>query len=963
MFDFEIARFLYRVNFLLLYFHDSTYKARAYFKAALAVDGYGKSIIKLYQSNSLKSIPHVGNSIEKHIIEIIETGKLCIIDELLNGLPETIFEILEHSNISNNLLKKIFRKEIYSFFMLQNEIEQKNDYFSKSEKDIIKKEIDHYNRKQFQYAHVKELADELIYELKSNNYVINISSTGNLRLAKDLLTHGNIICSSKLSIQELVDKIQLIKYFKIINIGDNRIIANRFSIDFEIRLVNDNEFFYQLALTTGDLDFVEGLRKLPKKQFLNINSEKELFRRLKVDYIPPRLRNLPNNLFLNEKESSGSEKTFYGDIHLHTNWSDGIHSLEQMCEEAEKVGYQYIAITDHSQSLKPLGMSELDALTQINAIKELNKEKNIHIFSGIEVDIKADGSLDYPDHILKEFDLVIASIHSHFNQSPFEMIERIRKAFQNRYVNIFAHPTGRLLGKPGKISVQRDEIWYDFDMLLKICKENNIALEINCFPERFDLSLYNVIKAVNFGVNISVGSDSHSMFHMENTKYAIKMLRDLNISSDFVLNFKNKDELENYLSIKKDSINTIDTGFNKKLKNYEFYFINNQKIYSGEDKVIGIDLTGSEEKASGFAILEGESVSTELVLTNNDIIQKVLKINPAIVSIDSPLSLPVGRCCGNKNCECAVHGIMRYCELTLKRFGIGVYPCLIDSMVNLTMRGMKLAEILRNNNINVIESYPGVAQDLLHIPRKQSGKELLIKGLRTFGIENIENNISHDEADAITSALVGCFYLNDLYVGMGNEKEGYLIVPRLNTDLFSSQFIIGLTGKISAGKTTIAEYLRFKYGFKYLRYSKIIEELYDARGREELQKIGFEIAKDPKRQVALSERMIEKMDGESCYVIDGMRQPEDYQTMSKFFGNKFILINIDTSFKKRFNRYKKQTQKIMDIKDFSKIDDHRVESQIRELSQKRDCQIDNNNSYKELMEQVDLLIRKIANGG
>jgi histidinol phosphatase-like PHP family hydrolase/predicted nuclease with RNAse H fold/DNA polymerase/3'-5' exonuclease PolX/dephospho-CoA kinase len=962
MFDFEIARFLYRVNFLLLYLYDSTYKARAYFKAALAVDGYGKSIIKLYQNNSLKSLPHIGNSIEKHIIEIIKTGKLSLIDELLKSIPETIFEILEHSSIHNNLMKKIFRKEIYSFSMLQNEIIKNNDYFSKSEKDIIKREIDHFNRKQFQYAHVKELADDLIAELKSNGCVINISPTGNLRIARDLLTHGNIICSSNLSVDELADKIKSNQYYKIMSIEDNRIIANRFSIDFVIDLVDDSEFFYQLALKTGDQNFYEALRTLPKDKFLNLNSEQELFAKLELYCLPPRLRNLPHDLLLNKNDSS-SGKAFFGDLHLHTNWSDGIHTIEQMCEEAERMNYQYIAITDHSQLLKPLGMSELDALTQINTIKELNKEKNIHIFSGIEVDIKADGSLDYPDNILKRFDLVIASIHSHFNQSPFEMIERIRKALQNRYVNIFAHPTGRLLGKPGKISVQRDEIWYDFESLLRICKENNVALEINCFPERFDLNLNNVIKAINYGVYVSVGSDSHSMFHMENTKYAIEMLRDLNISGDHVLNFKNKDELENYLSIKKDDINITNTDLNEKLKNYEFYFINNQKLYTGKDKVIGIDLTGSEQKASGFAILEGKSVSTELILTDNDIIQKVLLINPAIVSIDSPLSLPVGRCCGDKNCDCAVHGIMRYCELTLKRFGIGVYPCLIDSMVNLTMRGIKLAKILRNSNINVIESYPGVAQDLLHIPRKRSGKELLIKGLRTFGLENIQDNITHDEADAITSALVGCFYLNDLYVGMGNEKEGYLIIPRLNTDLFSGQTIIGLTGKISAGKTTIAEYLRFKYGFKYLRYSKIIEELYSVNGREELQRIGLEIAKDPKKQTALSERMIEKMDGISCYVIDGLRQPEDYQTMLSFFRENFILININTAFNKRFNRYKKQNQQIIDIKEFSEIDEHKVELHINALSEKRDYQINNNRNYKELMEQVDSLIRKIANGG
>ena len=966
MFDFEIARYLYRVHFLLLYLHNSTYKSRAYFKAALAVDGYEKAILNLYRDNNLQSLPFIGISIEKNIKEVIETGNLKLIDELLGDTPYSVFQILEHSNISNSLLKKIFNVKIFSFDELSKKINDNNGYFTKKEIDKINKEIHNfYENLKFQYAHVKELADELISQLKSNNYIKNISTTGSLRLADDVLKQGEIICSSELSIRKLAKKIALFDDIEVMEVTKQMILVERFSINFTIYVVEDNEFYYKLAVTTGNQKYSNKFEEVPKAEYLGLLSEEAIFEKAKIHYVTPRLRGLSEDIKPSTiKNENNVVNEIYGDLHLHTNWSDGLHTIEIMSENAMRMGYKYIAITDHSQSLKPSGMSELTALTQISTIRNLNEELGqVHILSGIEVDIKADGTLDYPDSILEEFDIVIASIHSHFNQSPSENIERIRRALQNKYVNIFAHPTGRLLGRPGKISVQRDQIIFDFDELLKICKDNEVALEINCFPERFDLCLENVIRAVNFGVNISIGTDSHSKYHMETTKYAVEMLQEARVNSEFVLNCKNIGKLNNFLNKKKDKNSGIieNIDIEAKFKNYDYYFSNNIKLSSGISKAVGIDLTGSENKASGFALLEGSKVSTGLIFTDDEMIQKILQIKPTVVSIDSPLSLPEGRCCGDKTCECSKHGIMRYCELTLKRFGIGVYPCLIDSMVNLTMRGMRLAQTLRSFNINVIESYPGVAQDLLHIPRKRKGIELLIKGLTNFGILNIKDNISHDEADAITSALVGCFYLNDFYVAMGNEVEDYLIVPRLNSDLFPRKMVIGLTGKISAGKTTVAEYLRFKYGFKYMSYSKIIKEMHGVNDRENLQRIGLEISKDQDTQKALSLKMINEMDDASCYVIDGLRQPEDFKTMAECFDDKFLLINIDAKPNLRYKRYKKLHSEIMTIDDFQRIDEHKVENQINLVSHSGSICINNNSSYKFLMEQIDTVMSTIIN--
>jgi len=196
--------------------------------------------------------------------------------------------------------------------------------------------------------------------------------------------------------------------------------------------------------------------------------------------------------------------------------------------------------------------------------------------------------------------------------------------------------------------------------------------------------------------------------------------------------------------------------------------------------VVGIDLSGSEEKASGWALLKGDHAEAKLIKSDEEIIKATIEAKPKIISIDSPLSIPEGRCCLKDSCKCRKFGIMRACERMLRRRGVPVYPCLIFSMQKLTKRGMELSDTFKNLGFKVIESYPGAAQDILGIIRKRIDIEELKQGLVDFGIKggfiNEQNN--HDKLDAITSALVGYFYLADTYEAIGNKAEGYLIVPK-----------------------------------------------------------------------------------------------------------------------------------------------------------------------------------------
>jgi len=211
------------------------------------------------------------------------------------------------------------------------------------------------------------------------------------------------------------------------------------------------------------------------------------------------------------------------------------------------------------------------------------------------------------------------------------------------------------------------------------------------------------------------------------------------------------------------------------------HLLRKMKTIGCKEIVVGIDLTGSESKASGVCTLNKREAYLERLNTDEELIATIKRSQPSVVSIDSPLSLPKGRDCTKDDCICRKFGITRECERTLKKRGINSYPCLIKSMQGLTERGMRITKRLKAEGFEVIESYPGAAQDVLGLPRKQVDLKGLEVDLTNMGIKPKCDReiISHDEIDALTSALVGYFYLAGEYEGLGNEEEGYLIIPKI----------------------------------------------------------------------------------------------------------------------------------------------------------------------------------------
>lgn len=379
--------------------------------------------------------------------------------------------------------------------------------------------------------------------------------------------------------------------------------------------------------------------------------------------------------------------------------------------------------------------------------------------------------------------------------------------------------------------------------------------------------------------------------------------------------------------------------------------------------IVGIDLTGSEARPSGWCILRGSDAETSMISGDDEMFTRALASRPTLVSIDSPLCLPLGRVrVEDDDPGRQQYGIMRQCERQLKRRGINVYPCLLPSMQRLTGRGMRLAQRFRSVGIPVIESYPGAAQDIMGIPRKGAGLEFLRQGLADFGIRGsfVDTAATHDELDAITSALVGSFFLSGRYEALRAPSEDALIIPDPKAS-GHSRMVIGISGRICAGKTTTARFLE-GLGFAYTRFSLAIDDEIVARGetpdRTTRQTVGLEINRS-KGQRWLCEKVLERVSGSQHIVVDGLRFPEDHAFFFERFGSEFVHLHVQAPEALRVERYREHER---DGVPFEVSDSQPVESKIGELAHLAAAVLNNEGSLAEHKANVLNYVKSLSQG-
>jgi histidinol phosphatase-like PHP family hydrolase/predicted nuclease with RNAse H fold/dephospho-CoA kinase len=528
----------------------------------------------------------------------------------------------------------------------------------------------------------------------------------------------------------------------------------------------------------------------------------------------------------------GDEKTeLSSDLHLHTAWSDGGASVNSMASAVAKRGLKYFAVTDHSRSSKLQGgLTPVLWLRQANALALAAPV--CQILHGIEVDILKDGSLDMPSSLLAAADLVIGSVHTNWSDDPHENTQRILRAIESGYVDIIAHPSSMLVGKPGVPDYVRPPAELYWDYIFETCALWRVAVEFNCFPSRLDLPLSLLKRAISAGCAISLGSDAHARSHLMNLRFGEMALQRL--SPNVVLNRLSYNELTEWiresrakrLGLSKTAGAMTQQEFSlgapvRRSMRIGARIQPPQNIPAGS-KTIGIDLTAGN-KATGLALLTDLTVETCSLTSDEEILAYIKAHEPKTVSIDSPLGLPGGGSTVDRTA-----GIVRVAEYDLASVGIPAYPALIESMENLTLRGIRLRQAIEqfDKAPRVIESYPGAAQDILCIPRKQKSLDLLREGLRRLGLTGtgLETR-SHDEMDAITSAIVGRYYESGLFEPMGIPSEAQLIIPKTRPLVFDVNPVICLAGKTGAGKSVVARYLSVFYGFEWVHTRNVIREL------------------------------------------------------------------------------------------------------------------------------------------
>lgn len=417
------------------------------------------------------------------------------------------------------------------------------------------------SRERRSLGRILPLAQEIIARLSESPHVKKISAAGSLRRMKDTVKDLDILVVSTEPMDIMERFVSLPLVMEVLGMGPTKSsILTKDAFQIDLRVVPEESFGAALQYFTGSKNHNIHLRQIALKKGLKVSeygvfkendekiagyTEEEVYNVLGLPWIPPELREDRGEIeaaFEGRLPKLVELSDIKGDLHIHSKWSDGVHTIEEIVQKAVERGYEYIAITDHSKTLSVArGLDEERLLKQIEEIKKLQERyPKIKILAGVEVDILQDGTLDLPDEILSRLDIVIASVHSAFNMPQEEMTRRICKALSNPYVDILGHPTGRLIE-------ERDGYQVDIMAIIQKAKEENVGLEINAYPQRLDLNDINAKIAKEMGVKLVINTDAHAWGQLEFMLFGVATARRGWLEKEDVINTWDFEKLLNWL--------------------------------------------------------------------------------------------------------------------------------------------------------------------------------------------------------------------------------------------------------------------------------------------------------------------------------------------------------------------------------------------------------------------------------
>lgn len=549
---------------------ENTFKVSAYRKAAQSLEIDERPLEEIEDVTELKGI---GKGVGDVIDEYRQTGESTTLADLEQEVPAGLVPLLKIQGLGSKKIAKLYKelnitdKEALQNACEQGKVSELSGFAKKTEQNILEAvkalgaKKDHYPIDQ-----MRGLSAEINEFLDTIDNIDKYEVAGSFRRYKEVSKDLDYIISTTKpqEVQEALIKIP--NKQKEVAVGSTKVSLevsyDDETIGVDFRLIEPAAFYHTLQHFSGSKDHNIRIRQMAKDKnekiseygieqadgnLIQYQSEEEIYQHFDVDWIAPAMRedgsefdkDLSNVITLND---------INGDIHMHTTYSDGAFSIKDMIEANIKKGYEFMVITDHSQSLKVAnGLSEERLLRQNEEIKELNKQYDeIDIYSGIEMDILPDGSLDYSDEVLAKLDYVIAAIHQSFNQSEEEIMQRLENACRNPYVRHIAHPTGRIIGR-------RPGYEPNIDKLCALAEETNTILEINANPKRLDLNAEVVKKHPN--VQLTINTDAHHVDHLEFMKYGVATAQKGFVHKDRVINTMTRESfksmIENNIKLKK----------------------------------------------------------------------------------------------------------------------------------------------------------------------------------------------------------------------------------------------------------------------------------------------------------------------------------------------------------------------------------------------------------------------------
>lgn len=560
-----IAGLLYETADLLEIDNQDPFRIRSYRRAAEAIEAMDQQVSALIsEPKKLLEVPGIGKGMLANLQELLKDGRLSVHGELIGKYRPTMLELLRIQGLGPKTIALIWSAyqvadiEGVEKLAREGKIRTLPRMGEKHEQKILKA-IEDYRRiaGRFLLDTAEIQADKLIAHLSKFDGIDKITPAGSLRRGRETVGDLDVLVTGRCCVQDdqreaLLDHIvKLPGLMEVIARGENKVSFRlRSGMQVDVRTLSPDSFGAAMQYFTGSKSHNVSLRQRALKMGFTLSeyslarlddnkpvagrTEEEIYAKLKLDYIPPELRENTGELEAAERHALPNliaEKDLQGDVHMHTVETDGRCTIEEMAEAARARGYKYMAITDHSKNLAfANGLDDKRALEHIQRIRKANEQTDgIHIFAGIEVDILADGDLDLSDSVLSEMDLVIASVHSQFGQEPAKMTERLVTAISNPNVSVIGHPTGRIL-------LRRDAYGFDMEEVLKSAAKHKVAMELNAYPDRLDLSDRHLRMAKERGVKIVINTDSHHTSHMEKIRYGVLQARRAWLTRDDVLN-------------------------------------------------------------------------------------------------------------------------------------------------------------------------------------------------------------------------------------------------------------------------------------------------------------------------------------------------------------------------------------------------------------------------------------------